>query len=69
LFARYVTDPATAIVTSPGLGEKIKWLAIHDFADVASYINRDPLSLGLKALESASLIYISAHGGKRSILT
>ena len=51
----------TAIVTAPGLDERLLWLALQDFAEVANFVNEDRLYFGRKALETASWIYIPRH--------
>jgi hypothetical protein len=50
-------DPAV-IVTASGLDERFMWLALQDFGDVAEHVNQDTLHFGLKALETASWVYI-----------
>jgi hypothetical protein len=60
-------DPAV-IVTASGLDERLMWLALQDFAEVAEHVNRDPLHFGMKALETVSWIYIPmSDDGKREI--
>jgi len=60
-------DPAV-IVTAAGLDERVMWLALQDFGDVAEHVNQDTLHFGLKALETVSWVYIPmSDDGKREI--
>jgi hypothetical protein len=54
----YVTRRDRVLFTAPGLDERVMWLALQDYADIAESVNQDPLQFGLKALESTSWIYI-----------
>jgi hypothetical protein len=56
------TYAANWITVAPDTDEKVLWLAIQDFAGVAQEVNVDPLAYGLKAMQSASWIYIPRRG-------
>jgi hypothetical protein len=46
------------LVTSADLDERLMWMALQDFADVAEEVNQDALSFAVRAVKSASWIYI-----------
>jgi hypothetical protein len=54
----YLAGRSIIIVTASDLDERLMWLALQDFAEIADTVNQDPLYFGLKALESASWVYI-----------
>ena len=51
----------TIIITTSDLDERVAWLALQDFAEVAERVNHDPLYFALKALETASWIYVPTN--------
>jgi len=64
----FVQNDPSVIVTAPGLDERLMWLALQDFAEVADHVNQDTLHFGLKALETVSWVYIPmSDDGRREI--
>lgn len=61
----YIASRDTVIVTASGLTEQVMWLALQDFAGVAEHISADPLHFGLKALESASWVYVPTNADEK----
>jgi hypothetical protein len=55
-FLHYAADQSTIIVVAPDLGESLMAKALEDF-EIAS---RDPMRFAIRALESASWVYIPA---------
>jgi hypothetical protein len=54
----YVASRDRVIFTAPGVDDRLMWLALQDYGDIAEGINQDPLQFAMKALESASWIYV-----------
>ena len=61
----YLACRDRVFVSASDVDQRVMWLALQDYADIAESINQDPLYFGLKAFESASWIYVPLNDDDR----